>query len=498
MTNYPVRELESAQEKSDVATHSTPSSTDLEASQNEKCTRRSTTLHPTTKTERPHAPNTLDAATGLPLTPAISAATLTRSGDNDNDNDNDDDDFPDGGWQAWSCVFGAWCAFVCTFGMFNCAGIFVQIYHDDILRDSSLAMIAWIPSIQGFAMDSSTAIVGRAFDSYGPRWLLYVGTAVFVIGTMATSVSTQYYQFVLAQGICSGIGQSCVATTVMACIMTWFRRRRAAALGIAISGSAVGGVVMPIMLNQMIPRVGFPWAMRAVGLMCLALCATACLLVRSRLKPKAEPLLLTDYTGPFRDRTMLLLFVGCFLFFGGMLVPGSYIIVQARDAGVDAVLVGYLLPIWSAASIPGRIIPGLLADVIGRFNTTTLLLGTSSLLTLALWLPGVHNQDALVAYAVLYGFASGAIFSLTPACVAQVSRIREVGTRTGIAFGLGGLGVLISPALAGVILESSTGGKSYLGLQLFCGLEMMGGMLCFAAARVQQGGWRWGRFKGWR
>ncbi|KXJ85446.1 major facilitator superfamily domain-containing protein [Microdochium bolleyi] len=404
----------------------------------------------------------------------------------------DDNDFPDGGWAAWSCVFGAWCAFICTFGMFNCAGIFVQIYHDDILKDNSLALIAWIPAVQGFVMDSSTAVVGRAFDSYGPRWLLYTGTAIFIFGTMMTSLSSQYYQFILAQGIVSGFGQACVATTVMACVMTWFRRRRAAALGIAVSGSAVGGVIMPIMLNQLIPRVGFPWALRIVGFMCLALCATACVLVRSRLRPKPQPLLLVDYTGPFRDRTMLLLFVGCFLFFGGMFVPATYIIVQAQAAGVDAALVGYLLPIWSAASIPGRIIPGLLADIIGRYNTTTLLLGTSSLLTLALWLPGVHSQDALIAYAVLFGFASGAIFSLAPACVAQVSKIREVGTRTGIAFALGGVGVLVSPLIAGAILDFM-GGRDYMGLQLFCGLEMLGGMACFGAARVRQGGWRWGK-----
>src|SRR5690349_21269945 len=105
------------------------------------------------------------------------------------------------------------------------------------------------------------------------------------------------------------------------------------------------------------------------------------------------------------------------------------------------------------SSVPGRIIPGLLADIIGRFNTTTLLLGRSSLLTLALWLRGVHRREAIIAYAVLYGFASGAIFSLAPACVAQVSKIRQVGTRTGIAFALGGVGVLISPSIAGAILE---------------------------------------------
>ncbi|KAH7025091.1 riboflavin transporter MCH5 [Microdochium trichocladiopsis] len=425
-----------------------------------------------------------EPATGTPLTPTISATSFTAAPTND------DDDYPDGGLAAWSVVFGAWCAFLCTFGMFNCSGIFVQVYHDDILRDSSLALISWIPAIQGFAMDSSTAAVGRAFDSYGHRWLLYSGTLIFILGLMMTSLSTQYYHFILAQGIVSGIGQSCIATTTMACIMTWFKRRRAAALGIAISGSGVGGVVLPIILTQLIPRIGFGWAMRVVGFLCLCLCVTACVLVSSRLKPKPEPLLLKDYTAPFKERTSALLFVGCFLFFGGMFVPQNYIVVQARQAGVSENFVAYLISIWSASSIPGRIIPGLLADRMGRFNLTTLWLLASGVLTLALWLPGVHSTPALVAYAVLFGFVSGSIFNLAPACVAQVSKIREVGTRTGIAFGLGGVGVLISPPIAGAILESM-GGKDYWGLQVFCGLEMLAGMACFAAARVLQSGWGW-------
>lgn len=326
-----------------------------------------------------------------------------------------------------------------------------------------------------------------------------------------TSLSTEYYQFILAQGIVCGIGQACISTTTMACIMTWFKRRRAFVLGIAMSGSAVGGMTMPVLLARLTPRIGFGWAMRAMGLLCSCLCATACVLVTSRLTLKPTPLRLRDYTQPFKEKVSALVFMGCFFFFGGMFVPQNYILVQARAAGFDEALVVYLIPVWSAArsvvvflviqggrvltcvfvhSIPGRIIPGFLADRIGRFNLTTLWLGAAGVITLALWLPGVDSIPALWAYAVLFGFVAGSIYSLAPACVAQVSNIREVGTRTGIAFTMGSIGVLISPPIAGAILQSMEG-KHYWGLQLFCGLEMLAGMLCFGAARVLQEGWRW-------
>jgi MFS family permease len=43
-------------------------------------------------------------------------------------------------------------------------------------------------------------IIGKVFDSYGPRYLLIVGTFLEVFGLMMTSLASEYYQFILAQG----------------------------------------------------------------------------------------------------------------------------------------------------------------------------------------------------------------------------------------------------------------------------------------------------------
>lgn len=191
--------------------------------------------------------------------------------------------------------------------------------------------------------------MGRAFDSYGHRWLLYCGTVVFVFGIMMTSLLTQYYQYILTQGFVTSLGSSAVSTTAMACIMTLFKKKRATALGLAVSGSAAGGVVLPIMMTQLIPRVGFSWAMRIVGILFFALCGIACVTVKSRLKPKPAPLKLKDYTMPWKQPTMTLIFLACFFFFGGMFVPFSYILVQAEHAGTSPSLVQYMLSIMNAS-----------------------------------------------------------------------------------------------------------------------------------------------------
>lgn len=70
-------------------------------------------------------------------------------------------------------------------------------------------------------------VAGRLFDRYGPRVPLLVGTVLHVLGLMMASISTKYYQFVLSQSVCSGIGASFIFNPAMAavCIISFANGR---------------------------------------------------------------------------------------------------------------------------------------------------------------------------------------------------------------------------------------------------------------------------------
>lgn len=53
----------------------------------------------------------------------------------------------------------------------------------------------------------------------------------------------------------------------IACLSHWFRRKRAIAMGIAYSGSSIGGVIWPILMSHLLnnPNIGFKWAIRIAG-----------------------------------------------------------------------------------------------------------------------------------------------------------------------------------------------------------------------------------------
>ncbi|RYP47285.1 hypothetical protein DL768_006626 [Monosporascus sp. mg162] len=407
-------------------------------------------------------------------------------------------DFPDGGLEAWLVVFGGWCALFCTFGLVNCVGVFVEYYVNGPLASYGASTVTWITSVQAALMTGGNVIFGRVFDNYGPRWLLLGGTVVYIFGLMMTSLSTEYYQIILSQGIVSSLGSSAVFNASMSCVMGWFFRRRAAALGVMVSGSSLGGVVLPIMMTRLIASLGFPWTMRIMAFMFLALLAVSCLTVKSRLPPRPKPVRFADYYRPLTEPTMAFVVAAGFFSFLGIFLPFNYLIIQAQQAGVSPTLVPYLLPILNAASIPGRILPGILGDKVGRFNLMILISFISGAVTLVLWIPGSGSTGAIIAYGAIFGFSSGGYVSLAPAVMAQISDIREIGTRIGITFVVNAVGALIGSPVGGAIVSGSSArhaaagssSNDYLGLQLFCGAVMLAGTAFFAIARYTQQGFK--------
>ncbi|KNG80731.1 monocarboxylate permease [Aspergillus nomiae NRRL 13137] len=407
---------------------------------------------------------------------------------------------PDGGFKAWMVVLGAFCGLFVSFGWINCEYIVGFVPLDVVWALSSI----WIMLTAGFAgigvfldyykthqlqdLPTSTGpIVGVFFDNFGPRWILIAGTFFHVFGLMMVSISKEYYQFILAQGVCSPIGTSAIFHGCLTSVSTWFGRRRALALGVTTCGSSVGGVIFPIMVARLIPIVGFGWTMRICGFLGLGLLIIANITVQSRLQHQRKPFRPLDFVRPLRELPFLLTTAGTFFVYWGLFLPFAFIPTQAERYGMSAYLASYLIPILNAASILGRLVPPYLADLFGRFNLMILTSLFSVIIVLALWLPSRSNAPAIV-FTSLYGFSSGAAVSLAPALVAQISDIREIGVRSGTYFCIVSFAALTGMPIAGALLPDPLHG-SYLKLEIFCGVVMFGGVLFYLWARGRISGW---------
>ena len=88
-------------------------------------------------------------------------------------------------------------------GIVNSFGVFQTYYETGLLSSSSASDISWIGSIQGFLLLVMGVVTGPLFDKgyfYAEIW---TGSFLSVFGIMMTSLSTQYWQVMLAQGVSS-------------------------------------------------------------------------------------------------------------------------------------------------------------------------------------------------------------------------------------------------------------------------------------------------------
>lgn len=166
---------------------------------------------------------------------------------------------------------------------------------------------------------------------------------------MMASLSTEYYQFLLAQGICSPIGASAIFNASVNAVSTWFAKKRATALGVTASGSSLGGVIFPIMVSHLIPQVGFPWAMRICAFLILFMLAIANLTLKSRLTHTRKPVNIMNFVKPLKDIKFAVTVAASFCFFWGMFLPFTFVITQAERYGMSPNMSQYLLPILNAA-----------------------------------------------------------------------------------------------------------------------------------------------------
>lgn len=115
----------------------------------------------------------------------------------------------------------------------------------------------------------------------------------------------------LVFGVLGGLGTSLIFTPAISSIGHFFLEKRGNATGIAAAGGSLGGVIFPLMLQSLFPKVGFGWATRIVGFIYIGLLLVANIFIRSRLPPKLGGSVLPDFR-IFRDKAFALTTVGVF------------------------------------------------------------------------------------------------------------------------------------------------------------------------------------------
>ncbi|RAL14387.1 MCT family MFS transporter [Aspergillus homomorphus CBS 101889] len=389
--------------------------------------------------------------------------------------------FPEGGLKAWLAVLSCWCVMFNTFGYINAFGIYEAYYKSTFLKDESASNIAWIGSLQAFFMFSAGLISGPLMDRYGPRIILIPCSLLFILSVMLNSLCKEYYQFILAQGILGGLANGLTYTPTLTAVNQYFFRRRPLAMGIASSGSSFAGIILPIALNRMLnaSTLGFGWTVRIIGFIMLSLSLIACLCISSPAprRQTGAPLLLEAWHHP----AYTLQVAGLFLVIWALFTPFFYVPAYAQSViGLDVDFSNYLVAIINAGSFAGRLLTGVFANRIGRFNSLVLSSAICGLLILC-WL-AVDSKGAMVAFAVLFGFFSGSVIGLFTATLALTApRPNVIGSYMGMALGVLSLASLTGTPITGAMINAYGGYEAAI---IFAGVSVLLGAVVVGVARV--------------
>jgi MFS family permease len=112
-----------------------------------------------------------------------------------------------------------------------------------VLSSTSQTSISWIGTVQAWLLISVGVLSGPLFDLGYFCSMLIVGNFLVVLGIMMLSLLTIYWQVSLSQNVCMGLGAGLLYIPSLALVGVWFDKKRALALGIVMSGIAVGGII---------------------------------------------------------------------------------------------------------------------------------------------------------------------------------------------------------------------------------------------------------------
>lgn len=125
-------------------------------------------------------------------------------------------------------------------GIVNTFGVFQTFYKSNLLSSQSASNISWIGGIQAFLLLVIGVATGPIYDAGYFRTLVFVGSFFTVFGMMMLSLCDAYWQVVLAQALCVGLGSGCLYIPSVAIVSTYFTTKKSFATGIAASGSSLG------------------------------------------------------------------------------------------------------------------------------------------------------------------------------------------------------------------------------------------------------------------
>ncbi|MCP4752444.1 MAG: MFS transporter [Proteobacteria bacterium] len=352
------------------------------------------------------------------------------------------------GWVSVGCCFVS--TFVC-FGITYSFGAFFDSMSADFEAGRSATSAVF--SITTFIFFTGGIVSGSVADRFGPKPVLVFGGLAMGSGLYLTSLVDSIWAGYFTYGLGVGIGVACGYVPMVAVVGAWFEKRRAAAMGIAVTGIGFGTLLMAPLAASWIEEFGWRRTYVIFGIL-----SAVILVLCGFITPRPPAVSGRETRKRLGDMVKTPVFRYMYLsgFFNtlALFIPFVFLVPYAKAQGIDEVAAASLMGIIGGASIVGRLGFGALGDRISRirlFQATFFMVA----LSFALWLPASGSFAMLVAFAVLLGAGYGGFIALSPTVAAEIFGLVGLGSILGAIYTSAGFGGLLGPPLAGFVIDTT-------------------------------------------
>ena len=317
-------------------------------------------------------------------------------------------------------------------------------------------------------------VVGRAYDRYGPKWVIIISTVFLSAGFMGLAIIDTFWQFLIFYDVLAAIGMGGTSVPLFAALMSkWFEKGRGLAISLGLAGSCLGQFVLVPAFTDLVHRYGWRLSYLNLGLALLVVSVALSSLV---IKGDPEDLGLTpwghispesspeqwDDNADFGSRDLGLMdamkthsfwFFVTFMFIcgSGDFLVTTHLIPVVTDYGISSTVAGNMLAWFGLMSLAGILIAGPASDVIG----TKIPIFLTFLMRFFLFILILKYQNLISFYlfACAFGFTFLITAPLSSVLVGRLYGLSHVGLISGFITTIHHLGGGFWAYMAGEIFD---------------------------------------------
>ncbi|KAI9371433.1 MFS general substrate transporter [Aspergillus egyptiacus] len=358
--------------------------------------------------------NEAEAEKGAPTLAANEASHLSHNAQ----------DVPpiDRGKDAWLFLAACFIMEALVWGFAFTYGVFQAYYTESEMFQNS-DNIAVIGTCAMGIMYLDLPLVFAAYR-YWPRYQRIgcgIGVFVMCLALALSSLSTSVTHLIITQGIFYALGGSIAYSPCILLMEDWFDKRKGLAFGVMWAGTGLGGVILPIVMEQLLSRYGFQTTLRAFAIALFLLIAPLVYFVKPRVPA------VNRARAPIPNLRFLLtktfaLFEICNVVEAlGFFLPSLYLPTYAGMIGASSSLQALTVILFNVASVIGCVVMGAIVD---KVDVTVCILVSTVGSTIGVFLIWGFSMSLapLYVFAVIYGLFAGSYTSTWPGIMRDVVR----------------------------------------------------------------------------